>query len=353
MSYVNYAQGIFNGNAGVASSSYNLLVSGGSDYTQHSGIYLGGNTSNGSAGLHVFQNASKDAYIDLLGNATNQIGFRYTSNGSTFNNMLSLMKDTMSNDSISAAVVNGRVSASQYVVDGALGDVRAPVSKGLYVATNANGQGAFGVNPGSNGTAGFKFTSYDQNGGNAVSNMNLNSNGSVQIQYYNATNVPSDLLEPNQAIATFDASGNLQRGYNINARIRTVENTLSTINTDLTNGLTSAVNNIITRLNSLNFYSNNLLLYGVANPPTNVSAIAAPGTGNATVSFTASTSTGSVAATGYVVMASDGTRMGTGESSPIIVNNLLSGRSYSFTVQSNNIYGLSIASSPSTAIIIA
>ena len=353
MSYVNYAQGVFNGNAGVASSSYNLLVSGGSDYAQQSGIYLGGNTSNGNAGLHVFQNASKDAYIDLLGNATNQIGFRYTSNGSTFNNMLSLMNDGMSNNSISAAVVNGRVSASQYIVNGALGDVRAPVSQGLYVATNAGGQAAFGVNPGAEGTAGFKFTSYDQNGANAVSNMNLNANGSVQIQYYNATNVPADLVEAGQAIATFDASGNLQRSYQINSRIRTVENTLSTIHTDLTTGLTTAVNNIITRLNNLNFYSNNLLLYGVSDAPTNVTATAVPGTGNATIAFTGSMETGAQAAVNYVVTASDGTITAIGASSPIIVNGLLSGRSYSFTVQSNNAYGLSIASAASNSVVIA
>jgi len=345
MSYVNYAQGVFSGNAGVATSSYNLLVSGGSDYAQSSGIYLGGNTSNGNAGLHVFQNASKDAYIDLLANSSNQLGFRYTSNGSTFNNMLTLMSDNLSTTSLNAATVNGRVAASQFFVNSTLGDVRAPVSQGLYVATSASGQANFGINPGANGTAGFQFTSYNATGGAAVSNLVLNPNGSVMMSYYNVTSVPADILEGNQAIATFDASGNLVRNYGINQRIRTVESTLATINADLTAGLTTSVNQIITRLNNLNFYSNNLLLYGVSNPPTGVSATATAGSGNATVSFT-----GSNGSVNYVVTASDGTHTAIGTSSPIVITGLIANKQYSFTVQSNNAYGLSVASAASAVV---
>lgn len=343
MAYTNYAQGIFNGTAGQASASYNLLISGGSDYAQHSGIYLGGNTSNGNSGLHVYQNASKDAYIDLLANATNQLGFRYTSNGSTFNNMMTLMNDNMSNSSINAATVNGRVAASQFFVNGTLGDVRAPTAQGLYVATSAAGAANFNVNPGANGTAGFAFTSYNANGSNPVSNLVLNANGSVLMSYYNVTSVPADIMEGNQAIATFDLSGNLVRNYGINSRIRTVESTLATINTDLTAGLTTAVNGIITRLNNLNFYSNNLALYGVAYPPTGVSATATAGTGNATISFTASNSTGASAPVNYVVTASDGTHVAIGVSSPIIITGLIANKAYSFTVQSNCVYGLSVS----------
>jgi hypothetical protein len=76
------------------------------------------------------------------------------------------------------------------------------------------------------------------------------------------------------------------RHFPINARIRTVETAVSTIASSVGSGLTNKVNEVITRLNSLNFYSNNIKLYEI---PPQVQSVTASGnkTNGVTVSFTA------------------------------------------------------------------
>jgi uncharacterized protein (TIGR03790 family) len=69
--------------------------------------------------------------------------------------------------------------------------------------------------------------------------------------------------------------------------------------------------------------------YGIPLAPTNVSALA--GNGNATVSFTPSTSN-NPQVTGYVVTSSPGNIVATGTSSPIIVSGLTNGTPYTFSI---------------------
>ena len=82
--------------------------------------------------------------------------------------------------------------------------------------------------------------------------------------------------------------------------------------------------------------------------PTNVSAIA--GNGQATVSFTAPIDDGGSVITGYEVIDSLGNVVATGLSSPITVEGLTNGTSYTFMVRAKNIMGSSNPSQPSNAV---
>jgi uncharacterized protein (TIGR02145 family) len=82
--------------------------------------------------------------------------------------------------------------------------------------------------------------------------------------------------------------------------------------------------------------------------PTNVTAVA--GNALATVSFTAPSSTGGSAITGYTVTSSPVGGTGSGTSSPITVTGLMSGTSYTFTVIATNAGGSSVASAASSAV---
>jgi uncharacterized protein (TIGR02145 family) len=82
--------------------------------------------------------------------------------------------------------------------------------------------------------------------------------------------------------------------------------------------------------------------------PTSVTAVA--GNAQATVSFTAPSSTGGSAITGYTVTSSPGGLTGTGTGTPITVTGLTNGTAYTFTVVATNAVGNSVASSASTAV---
>ncbi len=82
--------------------------------------------------------------------------------------------------------------------------------------------------------------------------------------------------------------------------------------------------------------------------PTGVAAVA--GNGNATISFTVPADDGGSAITSYVVTSSPGNITTTGTASPIIVNGLTNGTSYTFTVKAVNSVGTSAASGASSAI---
>ncbi|WP_164821465.1 S-layer homology domain-containing protein [Paenibacillus koleovorans] len=82
--------------------------------------------------------------------------------------------------------------------------------------------------------------------------------------------------------------------------------------------------------------------------PTGVSATA--GDGYASVSFTAPASTGGTPVTGYTVTVSPGGRTVSGTSSPIRVDGLSNGTSYTFTVAAVNGQGSSTASAPSNSV---
>jgi len=86
----------------------------------------------------------------------------------------------------------------------------------------------------------------------------------------------------------------------------------------------------------------------VPGPPTSVTASA--GNAKATVSFTAPSSNGGSAITGYTVTSSPGDIKGTGSSSPITVNGLTNGTAYTFTIVATNVVGNSVASAASSAV---
>ena len=251
--YIYYKMSLYSQYAGGIKDSvkntYNLLVTGGSDYPQSAGIILGNSTITG-ASTRLYQDVSSNAYVDFQAPESNSLAFRYTSNGSTFSNMLTLMNDTKSSSTINAATTNGRMAASQFI---STGDARAPSQAGLYVYQNNSNGGQFGM---AGTTSGFNFSNYNSNGTLNNTALVLNSNGSVLTPYYNQTMYGGD-NEAN-AVVTMDTSGNFGRGWTMNQRLRNTENDTQTIYNVLNAGLPNTVNNIINRLNGLSMYSSNL-----------------------------------------------------------------------------------------------
>ena len=256
--YSQYAGGIKDS----VNNTYNLLVTGGTDYPQSAGIIFGNSTLTG-ASTRIYQDVSSNAYVDFQATASNSLAFRYTSNGSTFSNMLTLMNDDKSS-AIHAVNTNGRMAASQFV---STGDSRAPSQAGLYVYQNNGAQ--FGMAGG-----GFNFSNYNSNGTINNTALVLNSNGSVLTPYYNQTVNAAD--NETSAMATFDTNGNMARNWNMNYRLRKTENDSMAIYDILNGGLPVTVNNIITRLNGLNMYSSNLPLVATISSFSNVTVTPTP-----------------------------------------------------------------------------
>ena len=86
----------------------------------------------------------------------------------------------------------------------------------------------------------------------------------------------------------------------------------------------------------------------VANAPTIGSATA--GNQKACVAFTAPSCVGGGAITSYTAVSNPGFKTGTGSTSPVKVNCLTNGTSYTFTVSANNAYGPSAFSAASSSV---
>ena len=85
-------------------------------------------------------------------------------------------------------------------------------------------------------------------------------------------------------------------------------------------------------------------------PSVPATPVATAGTGSASVAFTAPTSSGSAAIASYTVVSFPGGLQATATSSPIIVNGLTAGTSYTFTVRATNASGLTSTSASSNAV---
>ena len=88
----------------------------------------------------------------------------------------------------------------------------------------------------------------------------------------------------------------------------------------------------------------------VAKPSAPTSVVATASNAQASVAFTAPTSNGGSAITGYTVTSSPDNITASGSSSPIVVTGLTNGTSYTFTVIATNTAGNSVASSSSASV---
>ena len=101
--YTNYAYGVQNGSAGAAGSSYNLFVTGTSDYSGATGFMLKSDTTQsaaGNKGTRISHDNTDNSYLDFRTNATDgaqNLAFRLQddANPTSFSNMLVLNKDSI------------------------------------------------------------------------------------------------------------------------------------------------------------------------------------------------------------------------------------------------------------------
>jgi hypothetical protein len=257
MSSGNYLQGKIDS----TNNAYNVLLSGAPSGYTSSGLNIGGDTST-MYGVKLSKDATNNAYLDLRADMSNKMSLRYKDNSSgTVSSMLDLVNDSaLSSTSSYGATVNGRVKASSYYA-GSI-DTRAPVNTGVYQGYDGN-VGYFNINKGS-GSGGFSFKTYNADGSLLQSNLNLLASGVIQAAYYTATGNAAD--SEAVSIAGMDASGNLVRNYAANARFRALEARATAIENDLTGGVPTKVNEIVTRLNGLNFFSQNIATIAVFTP---------------------------------------------------------------------------------------
>jgi hypothetical protein len=257
MSYGNYLQGSIDS----TNNAYNVLLSGAPSGYTSSGLNIGGDTTT-MYGVKLSKDATNNAYLDVRADMSNKMSLRYKDNSSgTVSSMLDLVNDSaLSSTSSYGATVNGRVKASSYY-SGSI-DTRAPVNTGVYQGYDGN-VGYFNINKGS-GTGGFSFKTYNSDGSMLQSNLNLLASGVVQAAYYTATGNAAD----SEAVSMtgIDASGNLVRNYTSNARFRALEARATAIESDLTGGVPTKVNEIISRINGLNFFSQNIATIAVFTP---------------------------------------------------------------------------------------
>jgi hypothetical protein len=296
----NYVQGIFaDQNADMTANDagvYNLLISGGQNYQKSSGIYIGNNTVS-KPGINIAFTSSNDMSVYHNASAGNTMNFRFGSN-SSFNNMLILTNDMRTQTrglNAYAGHFHGRVQATQYFINANGEDnMRSNgLETGLYM--NSNTAGNFFITNVSqtvidnNGTL-FKFMAtnatgdlhanetqqwIDSDSNDAGLNrwrkdtkMEIFYNGIVQLPRYQKTTDAFDI--DTTAFAGFDSKGNLVRDFNTNKRIREIEEDVVQMNLDFMDGLTQKVNNIIGRVNGLNFFSDTILEYRLPPVPTGV-----------------------------------------------------------------------------------
>jgi hypothetical protein len=278
----NYVQGIFDSSTNV----YNLLVSGGEDYNQSSGIFIGGDIFKKQGANYLF-NKNGDSYFDYNASVDSRIKFRKTQDGVNFTDIMTLMSENKSDSQRFAASINGRTAASQYYVNSGYNESRVNENGGLYMGQNSTGA-YFIVNPNGlasldNPTFSFQTSNPDGTYNPDQVGINIYANGTFGFPHYKATDSSADIEDT--AIASFDMGGNLVRDFNTNQRLRDMEADIEAINDDLMGGgsITQQLNNnnttmvggvafkineLISRLNGLHFFSCDINPYYLPDEPT-------------------------------------------------------------------------------------
>ena len=245
----NYVNGFVTDN----NSEYDLVINGGVAGQYNKSALVLGNTS--TYGRMMYDEVAKSSFIDVKGAADAKIVHRkFDVASNSFKNILSMVNDNNGVSSV-AGDFDGRVQATQFVVQG--NDSRVPEANKLNVSSNG-GRGNFNVNKGQSGLGGFAFRTYDLNNNLVATNMVLNQSGAVQMEYYKKT---ADIND-NEAVAIVgvDVNGTLIRNYEANERLRNQESRIRTVENDLsTNGrMPSKITEIMNRINGLSFFSNNI-----------------------------------------------------------------------------------------------
>ena len=237
----NYTQGIIDNE----NNAYSLLITG--QGYQSAGISMGGDT-NLTYGFKMSTDATHNAYMDLRGDLNNAMTFRYKDNTSSqVTPLMDLMNDaTLTGDGF-GATIHGRVNASSYYIGQV--DTRAPKLPGVYMSTDGD-VGKFSINKGT-GKGGFNFSTFDSNGILIMNNLNLLAEGTIRAPFYDITENPDD----SEAVAVLgvDSSGNLTRYFDINARLRALEERTTDIELSLEDGVDNVVNDVVGAVNTLGF----------------------------------------------------------------------------------------------------
>ncbi|WP_396185930.1 FISUMP domain-containing protein [Flavobacterium sp.] len=103
--------------------------------------------------------------------------------------------------------------------------------------------------------------------------------------------------------------------------------------------------------NGTNWVTSNVVFRAFAKPGAPTNPVATVGNAQASVAFTAPTSNGGSAITGYTVTSSPGGFTASGASSPLTVTGLTNGIAYTFTVVATNALGDSVASTASAPVV--
>ena len=180
--------------------------------------------------------------------------------------MLVVSDDNLSSTSVYGAKVGGRLKSSQFYTYTA--DTRAPVNPGLYLGNDSTNTAYLKINKGA-GSGGFAFQTHGSTGALEKTHMELSEYGYVTMPLYSATTDGID-QEPT-AIASFDPQGKLVRNYQQNTRLRSVENRVASAEEDAFINTPNAVNSIIKRLNSLEFFSTPIAELAKITPPSGYS----------------------------------------------------------------------------------
>jgi len=257
--YTNYAYGVQNGTAGKYGANYNLLVTGTSDYSGSTGIMIKNNITlndgQSRRGFMMKQDSDDNAFLDFRTQAggVKNLTFRLQDDNSP-DNKYPMMVLTDDGNIVSVGtygmIINGRIKASQYYVNQP--DNRIPDKPGVYLGMDATNKGYFNINKGS-GTGGFTFKTHDANGNETQTNLSLKAAGSVQIPYYQATGDTQD--SETTALMAFDSNGNIVRTFKQNQRVRSIENRVTTLETNVVSNVPQKVNEIIGRLNTLKIWN--------------------------------------------------------------------------------------------------